>query len=542
MRAIVIWQVLLLGLAGCQGVIGDEAAPTDADEPIVPITPTPETCEGVIAVGESPLRRLTRAQFRNTLSEVLGIDSLPTGAEVALAGIPDGQVGGFASTTTAPSAEIARAYLTIAEELAPIVVRDRFSSFASCAIDDPACARTFLEALARRLYRRPLATDEDEVALYVDIVDEFRADGIEIALSTAVTAMLASPKFLYHAEPMEAELRTGNMVALEPAAFANRLSFFLWQSAPDEALLSAAESGELANPDRVEAEVRRMVDDPRSARGVHGFYEEWLHLAALDDLSRDDAAFTPTLATAMRAEPLEFVDHVMSDDARLATLLTAAFTVGGDELAAFYGSAAPAGGHGRIELDPTERAGLLTQASFLAETGTIFPEVHRGKWVRTNLLCDSPPPPPPDVPQAGAATRLGTEPCRTCHVRMDPIGFGFADYDDLGRFRPLDAAARAELPATEILSPDGKLDPNLVGAFDGPRELSERLAESPDVTACVSLQWARYATGRREGPADACNRLELAGAFEASGGDLRELMFLIATSPAFASRSTAELE
>jgi hypothetical protein len=536
------WKVLLVALAGCEGLIGD-ASPADIDRPIVPIVPTPETCEGVIAVGETPLRRLTRAQYRNTLEDVIGLDSLPAAAEDALVNVPDGQVAGFASTTTAPSPEDMRAYLSIAEEVAPLVVRDRFSSFVSCSMEDPACTRAFLEAFGRRLYRRALVIggEDDEIAPYEAIVDEFRADGVEIALETAVTAMLASPKFLYHAEPI-ADLRTGGTVAIDAFALASRLSYFLWQSAPDDALLDAAESGALSTPDRLEAEARRLLDDPRSERGMKGFYTEWLHLSGLGSLTRDDPAFTPSLLDAMREEALAFVESVMTEgDGTLRTLLTASYTIGNDELAALYGAPAP-GDDGRIELDPDERAGLLTQAGFLAETGTIFPEVHRGKWVRTSLLCDSPPPPPADVPQEGFATRLSTEPCRTCHERMDPIGFGFADYDDLGRFRPLDAETRASLPQTEIRSPDGKLGPELVGEFDGPRELAERLAESDQVGACVSRQWASYATGRRETATDACNRLELADAFAASGGDLRELMFHIATSHSFASRSTTEIE
>jgi hypothetical protein len=454
--------------------------------------------------------------------------------------IPDGRAGGFASTTDAPTPEVMRRYLEIGEALAAAWMARRATD--ACDAAASACARAELAAIGPRLFRRPLEASpaRDELGDYVAIYETLVADvGADAALETAVAAMIVSPSFIYHAEPVVPDAAIGSLVPLDPYALANRLSYLLWQSPPDEALLGAAADGRLTDGAGVEAQVRRMIDDSRFTRTLDTFFADWLGLSELASLESADPAFTSELRSALRAETLGFVEHVVvSGDARLDTLLTASFTIGTPEVAAIYGAPAP-DADGVIALDPMERAGILTQASFLAQHGVIFPEVHRGLWVRANLLCDPPPPPPADIEPAGAAARLSTEPCKSCHQRMDPLGFGFAEYDALGRFRPESAP---ELPvAPAVLSPDGALDADVVGPISGPRELAERLAGSAQVHACVAKQWYRYATGRNESASDACTVLDLGASFAESGGDLRELLVAIATSDAFRFRSADEL-
>jgi hypothetical protein len=540
-RNTVIGGLLLPLLLGCNGLIADATGPRSSTGETTDPPFDPSVCETAApSVGETPLRRLTNAQFRATVRAALGLETLPEDVTRRLDEIPDGRAGGFASTTDAPTPEVLGRYVDIAEDLAAAWMARRGSD--ACSASDIACARAELTALGPRLFRRPLesSTQRDELEDYVGIWDALRPDvGAEAALETAVAAMLASPSFIYHAEPVVVDAAVGALVPLEPFALANRLAFLVWQAPPDDALMDAAAAGQLGDAAGVETTVRRMIADARFGRTLDTFFADWLGLAELEGLESADEAFTEELRAELRNETLGFVRHVVvNGDARLDTLLTAPFTVGTAEVAALYG-APPPDADGIIELDASERAGLLTHASFLAQFGVVYPEVHRGLWVRNNLLCDAPPPPPPDVPPAGAAERLSTDPCQGCHVRMDPIGFAFAEYDALGRFRP---AAAPELPVEPAVhSPDGSLPEDLVGPISGPRELAERLAGSGHVSACVATQWYRYAAGRQETAADGCAVLDMGARFAESGGDLRELVVTIATSEAFRFRSVDDL-
>jgi hypothetical protein len=172
----------------------------------------------------------------------------------------------------------------------------------------------------------------------------------------------------------------------------------------------------------------------------------------------------------------------------------------------------------------------------MAQFGTIFPEVHRGLFVREQLLCDRPPPPPPGAAEVVVDDRLTTDPCRGCHVSMDPIGFGFAAYDSLGRFRPEDARTG------EVIDTGRLSESDTAGTFESVPELAGRLAESPEVEHCMTIQWVRYATGREVEEADACGLEALEDAFRASGGNVAELLVAIATSEGFRARHVSELE
>jgi hypothetical protein len=317
----------------------------------------------------------------------------------------------------------------------------------------------------------------------------------------------------------------------------------LWSSAPDAELLSAAETGVLDTLDGLDAQARRMLDDPRALRTFGSFHEQWLGLTELDRMSRDDPQWSDGLRDSMRAETLRFIEHVLTEgDARFETLLAGRYSFIDSSLAEIYGIPAPAEPFARVELDGDRRVGLLTHASVMTRLGAAFPEVHRGLFVRDRLLCDPPPPPPEDLELTGAAVRLSTEPCKSCHVRMDPIGFAFARYDDLGRYRAEEAGGEPIDQHGEVISPDGALGDEVTGTFAGPGELASRLSHSPDVEACIARQWFRFATGRVEDTGDACAIFTVAKSFGESGGDLRALLVAIATSPAFGARSVEELE
>ncbi|MEM9188341.1 MAG: DUF1592 domain-containing protein [Myxococcota bacterium] len=522
-------SVFLLAF-GCTGTFdaeqgeGGEHAAVRPPEVIDPVTcaATPPT------VGATPLRRLTQLQYLNTIALVLD-GPMPADAETRLRSILDGREGGFRSSAGVLDEELVRQYLALADELAgPIAAQ-----FAASCDDDSRCADALIRTLGRQLFRRPLA--EADVVEYRMMYDEFAAEfGASDARVTVVAALLSSPRFLFHLEETQ-EASSGALRALDAYGLASRLSFFLFQSAPDETLLAAAEAGAFDTDAGIEAEVRQMLADPRAARGIEHFFTQWLELEGLSDVPNDDPASSPGLPAAMRLETLTFIEDVLGgSEPSLASLLTASYSFPNDALAELYGVAPR---DGRVDLDPSTRAGFLTHPSFLFRFGDRHPEIFRGAWVLSHLLCAPPPPPPPEVPEADSASRLSTQPCATCHSMMDPLGFTFHHYDALGRFVE-DAAAPAAEPA--IVDPQNRLDPSLVGPVSGPRELAARLATSDDVHRCVSDQWDRFARGRAETEFDRCEQLELSERFIASGGDLRELIVSIATSPTFRARSASE--
>lgn len=486
---------------------------------------TLERCEAEQAVGDTPLRRLTYQQYRNTVVDLFGTGVFTSDSNQQLRDIPDGSAGRFAVSAEAPSSEILRAYLSAAEFLAESIPNERLGEFGTCANAD--CARTHLPSLIRRVFRR--APDADDLERYVTLFASVRADASAvITRQVIVAALLASPNFLYRAEPL-AEAWDERRIGVDPYAVASRLSYFLWNGPPDEALLQAAESGALADEEALAAEVERMAGDDKFHRGLRNFFDQWLELDALADAEDPEVA---DLYDSMREESLLFAETLLlAGDGLLATLLTADYTYGDEAVAELYGAPAP-DATGRIQLDASERAGILTQAAFLARTHSAHPEIHRGLWVRANLLCDSPPPPPEDIPEAGAQYRLETEPCVGCHRRMDLIGFGFDAYDELGRYQaPEDDPER--VPYVEA----GGLSEELAGSFTDARELADRIATSPDVADCMTLQWVRFGHGRAETPDDECDVTDLQQRMREGGGDIRALLRGVALSDTLRVRS-----
>ncbi|MEM6991017.1 MAG: DUF1588 domain-containing protein, partial [Myxococcota bacterium] len=221
-------------------------------------------------------------------------------------------------------------------------------------------------------------------------------------------------------------------------------------------------------------------------------------------------------------------------DARLSTLLTASYSFVDADLAGLYGVAPPAADFQRVELDPAQRAGLLTQSGFLAHRAELFPTVHRGLLVRRNLLCDELAEPPADIELDPAIDRLEENPCKACHTYMDTLGQGFANYDAMGRFQT--EGPNGPISAEGVIVPISEGTPD--ATFGGAPELGQLLADSPRVKQCIATQWSRYATGRLGTRDDGCTMESLGTLVADSGGDLRELVTSIALSRWFASRST----
>jgi hypothetical protein len=414
------------------------------------------------------------------------------------------------------------------------------------AKDASTCATNYIARIGRRLYRRPLSADESarHLALFQTSATGHTNDD---ALRVVTQTMLQSPYFLYHLELSDAPASSGQVVALGAYELAARLAFFLTGSAPDDTLLDAARDGELAADSGLRAQADRLLSDPRANAALEAFHFEWLELDDLAQLEKDSAVYPgvdDAFRRALHDETAHFVDYVIRDgDGKLSTLLTAPFSFPTGPLLDLYGVKA---GDGKtpVQLDATQRAGLLTQPAFLgvhAHANQAGP-VQRGKFVIRNVLCEALPDPPPNVnttppdpsPTSTTRERLAEHEnnpsCASCHVRIDGIGLGFEQYDGVGRFRTTEAG--------QSIDASGKLTGtrDLNGSFFGAVELAKKLANSGEVRACVATQWLRFALGRLESDQDACTLAKLDSDFRASGENVKSLLTSVVLSDSFRTK------
>ncbi|MEM9457763.1 MAG: DUF1592 domain-containing protein [Myxococcota bacterium] len=528
---------------GPQAPAGSDSGIDDAGEP----EPEPSACGGELVVGPAPLRRLTATQYDHTIRDLLGIETT-----LADSFADDERIGPFRSNGTTPVATLqVEQYQVAAEAIAAEAVED-LGPLVACdpTVSGPTeCGRTFIESMGRRAYRRPLTPQEHEILESV-FTAGLDAGGFSEGIQSVLETMLQSPAFLYHLELGDPEHPTGrdDIVALTAYEIASRLSYLVWNSMPDDALLDAAAAGQLGDPEQIDAQLDRMWADPRAGDALADFHLQWMAADELDELQKDPEHypdFNAELAAALEDEIRGFVSWTFEHgDGDLSTLLTAAITPSRDpQVLALYGLD-PSEGQGVGEptpLDPERRAGLLTLPGVLAQHAHANQSspVHRGVMVRQNLLCQSLAPPPEDVdnvpsdPSPDATTRDRLEEhtqnpeCRACHELIDPIGFGFEHYDALGAYREQDAGRPIDASG-ELVATDG-----LDGPFIGAVELSHRLAESNEVQQCVTQQWFRYALGRLEVDDDDCTLTLAHQAFETSGGDVRALVRALVRSDSF---------
>jgi hypothetical protein len=326
---------------------------------------------------------------------------------------------------------------------------------------------------------------------------------------------------------------------------ASRLSYFLVGSMPDAQLFAAASQDALRTPQEVAAAARRLIaasNQPAQAR-LAQFFVEWLRLINVDKLSKDVTvfpAFTPTLGSLMRQETETFVKKTLFEGpGDLLTLLTAPYTYAPAEIAQLYG-AAPPDSTGRVNLDPRQRAGLLTQAAFLAtqaKANTTDP-VHRGKFIWEGLFCGSVPAPPqnvnitPPVITPGTTARQRFEEhrasaaCAACHVVMDPIGLTLEHFDGLGRWR--DTENGLTIDVTGALA-----GTDVDGPFNGAIELAQKLGHSQQVATCAVRQLFRFGFGRYETTDDGPTIDRLSSEFQSTKLRVLDLAVSMTQVPAF---------
>jgi hypothetical protein len=371
-----------------------------------------------------------------------------------------------------------------------------------------ACAEEILSALARRAYRG--ADTEDDLGELLAFYDSgSRARGFEAGIQTAIERLFSSPKFLFRIERAPESAEPGAAYPLSDVELASRLSFFLWSSIPDDELLAQAKAGALSRPEVYEAQVARMLRDPKARALVDNFAGQWLYLRNLDGFVPNSAGFPnfdDNLRQGLKMETQLFFASIVEEDRSVVDLMTARYTFLNERVAKHYGVRGVYGPHfRRVELADERRFGLLGKGSVLmvsSHTDRTSPVV-RGKWVLENVLGTPPPAPPPDVPlleevdpegkltfrQKLEAHRANPA-CAGCHATMDPIGFALENFDVVGAWRDREKGA-----GTPLIDASGRLADGTV--VDGAVALRGALMSDPEIfVATVVQKLMTYGLGR----------------------------------------------
>lgn len=494
-------------------------------------------------VGTERIDRLTPTEYTNTVRTLLGSDAL----EPVL------------DTDREPIATLGavRKWYNAADAAVPSTSA-WWSAYGSC---DPranaSCATALYESFAERAFRRPLKEDE-RAWLASSWAALPPAASVELRLETMAEMILQAPQFLYLYSEGTA---TGALGVLDGHERAQRLAYFLWDTLPDQVLLDAAGAGKLDSAAGMREQAERMLADDRAKPVLRSFLSDWLELdgavilPGLDQTPKDPAlypGFDEALRRSMRREIEAFMDYVMFEqDGSLQALFTATAAYVDAPLAKIYGVAGPSGADewAWVDLNPSERAGMLTRAGFLAvhASQTLTSPIRRGVYMLKEVLCVDLPSPPANVDNspieitetdmAGGVTtvrqvtlqRTGSTACASCHVMINELGFAFEHYDAIGRWQEREVGSGGSIDATANLSHAGE---GLDGPIDGALELSERLARSPAVARCATKKWFEIALRRSPAALDACS-VQKVQAKTAETQNIRELLLAVVETDSF---------
>ncbi|MCA9664583.1 MAG: DUF1592 domain-containing protein [Myxococcales bacterium] len=572
---------LALLLAGCSGHIGDPHAPPSSPQaPAVP--PATSGIDGADFAARckldapqtpaaAPPQRLTTREYLATVEQLLGRSVDGLAALLPKDPLHHGYDNQSAKLSlTASSAE---SFVDAAEHIAKAVAADAAlrARLSGCDLDASAaaarqsCLQKLVIELGRRAFRRPLAGAADAVPDAESEVGKLlamaRAVGDRAAgasdnpygahadVAAVVAAIFASPHFLVRVSAGHALADRPGVRALDSYELAARLSYLVWGSTPDDALLAAAAAGTLDSEAGLAAEATRLLDDARAQTHLHDFFHQWLALGTVFKGNLDTSRFpeySPALQSAMYEEMRRLVaDHAFAPGADLMALFTARRSHVNAALAALYGVAAPAASpdaFAPVTFDASSlRAGLLSTAGVLAMTSnpTEASVVNRGLFVRERLLCQDVPPPPPNVPDidprpdespGAAQDRHSSDPqCKGCHALIDPIGNGLEAYDALGKLRSDAAQHDARALARHIAGIDDS-------SFFGAPELGAILSRRAEVRRCIVSNVVRWGLGRGiDGAAngDVCAAATIDARFVQSKHSFRELIIALVSSASF---------
>ncbi len=544
------WLLLAFGCSTPTGVA--TPAYVAPQNPNQPPTVTEQLCAEPSPVPQR-LWRLSNAQYSNAVRDLLGLTMGPL-----VTGGGQSAFSFYSADTETVSDALAFSYATAAESVAASV---DMATLASCTPGEgqPDCAIRFIRALAPRAFRRPVS--ELEVADLQAVYQAGIPEGHEAGLRLVVEAMLNAPSFVYRTE-------FGSMVEpgradLGAYEVASELSFLFFDSAPDAALLSAAETGELLGPGGLATQVDRLLALPEVQRNLTRVVLDWFGAPQVLSKSKADPAFDEALKSDLVTESRTFVqDQLWARGGAIGQLLTSQRTFVNSRLAVFYGLVVPAAtetNFAAVELPPCQRAGILTHASVMAmhadveETSVVL----RGKFVRDDVLCLPPLPPPPAIAsdpeivaalaaaqteRARAQYRASNALCNSCHAGLDPLGLTFEHFDAAGRYRveahgqPVDASAEFSMAGLGESSA-------LTGRIDGAHDLAQRIAAGGTAfVGCAVEKLTSYAVGRpiqNRGDAAVVCQLEAIERALPSEVTIQALLRGVALSPMFRTRRIA---
>lgn len=409
------------------------------------------------------------------------------------------------------------------------------------------CTRLIFERFATRAFRRPATKPEVERLVKLVQLVEKEGDSYERGLQVGVQAVLVSPFFLFR---VEADAPAGKVREISEYELATRLSYFLWSSMPDEELFRLAGQKQLRQ--HLDQQVQRMLQDPKSVAFVNNFAGQWLQLRNLDIFTPEAAQFPnfdDELRTAMRTETEMFFTAIVRENRSILEFLNSDFTFLNEKLAKLYGISDVKGEEfRRVTLQTDQRGGLLGQASILTVTSnpTRTSPVKRGKWILENLFASPPPPPPPDIPDLISSGKplTGTlrqqmeqhrenPACASCHLRMDPLGYGLENYNAIGAWRTKDG--KHDIDPSGVL-PGGD-------SFDNPVELKSILKKrQADFRNCLVEKMLTYATGRGLEAPDRCTIQQIASRVAEREDRMQALILEVVHSGPFQKRSSKPRE
>lgn len=499
--------------------------------------------------GRVTLHRLNRAEYNNTVADLLGTSLRP--ADAFPADDPGGDFDNNADVLSLSPLHLSM-YQTAAQQLMDEAFTNATERAKLVTCDLTAqgapCARTVLSQFMPSAWRRPVEPAEIDSHLAVVTAATSQGLSVEEALKVALTAVLMSPNFVFRVE-LDTDPLSLAPHPLTGYELASRLSYFLWSSMPDPALMTAAADGSLLNAATLSTQVDRLLASPKAQALIDNFAGQWLPIRDVADAQPDPTAypmFDSPLRAAMESEAELLFRDVALNGAPTSTLLTANYLYADSRLASHYGlpavnSTTPikvllaAGSH---------RGGILAEGAFL--TATSHPvktsPVKRGKWVLNQLLCLDVPPPPPGVQtslddsmvmgtlrQVLEAHRADPK-CAACHLLMDPIGFGLENYDAVGAYRVQDSAV--DIDAAGQLPSGSK--------FTGAEQLSSLVAADPNFPGCVTQKLYTYALGRL--PDHTSTHMDgqtlsgITANFKSGGLAFKDLIKWVVTAPTFLNR------
>jgi hypothetical protein len=533
----VLGLITILGLLACSGEIGssgDRSDPTDG-------VAGPPSVDPLLAI-QTGVRRLSQAELDNTLRDLVGETTAPASRL-----LNEDEFRPFDNDYTIQQASDAliTSIEVLAEQVAEAVVSDpaRRDALVPCLPSDPgdaACFRSFLESFLPRALRRPITSaDIDAYLPLLSFASENNSavqNDFYTAVELVVSAAIQDPELLYRVERGTPGSEPG-LRELGGYEIANRMSYLLWATMPDDALFAAAAEGRLDNADGRRAEAERMLAHPKAREQLHRFHAMWLGYRSIPH--------TAELVSAFNRETSALIDRVVLEEpGSYLRLFTMDETFVDDSLADHYGLPRPDGGEGWVSYEGTGRAGILGHGTLLAAFSKFedTSPTQRGILVRTRLMCETVPRPPPNVdadqPPQGAMDALckyeryaehrdQSTSCAGCHSLMDPIGFGLENFDIAGRYREHDDG----LPECTI---EGSGEIVGIGDFSGPGELSQLLVDNGYVDACAVEQFLRFALGRELTEYEEALRTEMTEAFRAGNHDFKAFIVDFIASERFA--------